>query len=336
MSIYDSLCKEQNLNSFQQKNKYKTIINKDSFKLLEIEKKLLAYNKQFDFSGNLDKLEHNQSVLDKYTIENKNHNTITKQINNNEKRIEIFDVELNKFKIISNVCSKIYKLLMKFFYYDNFYVIPIELMNDLVKEYYRINYGIYSKEITKKIYQEKKKTDEGENEEDEEEKEEEEAPPQPIEQPQNSNNNGEQNENVDAELQEKEEQKLLEKEMKRQKELEEIYPCFREEESFDLVVFIYNKISQIYDVNKRRHLLLILLFYGLKFKDEIPGNCKKIIYNIERIYFQNILDNPDQMTKSPIHSINDRTWTALKQINDCSSYIFSIIIDHIESHPQEW
>ena len=337
MSIYDSLCKEQNLNSFQQRNKYKTIINKDSFKLLEIEKKLLAYNKQFDFSGNLDKLEHNQGVLDKYTIESNTHTTITKQINNNKKRIEIFDVELNKFKIISNVCSKIYKLLMKFFYYDNFYVIPIELMNDLVKEFYRINYGIYSKEITKKIYQEKKKADEGENEEDEEEKEEEEVPPQPIEQPQNNNNNnGEQNENVDKELQEKEEQKLLEKEMKRQKELEEIYPCFREEDSFELVVFIYNKISQIYDVNKRRHLLLILLFYGLKFKDEIPGNCKKIIYNIERIYFQNILDNPDQLAKSPIHSIDDRTWTALKQINDCSSYIFSIIIDHIEGHPQEW
>ena len=337
MSIYDSLCKEQNLNSFQQRNKYKTIINKDSFKLLEIEKKLLAYNKQFDFSGNLDKLEHNQGVLDKYTIESNTHTTITKQINNNKKRIEIFDVELNKFKIISNVCSKIYKLLMKFFYYDNFYVIPIELMNDLVKEFYRINYGIYSKEITKKIYQEKKKADEGENEEDEEEKEEEEVPPQPIEQPQNNNNNnGEQNENVDKELQEKEEQKLLEKEMKRQKELEEIYPCFREEDSFELVVFIYNKISQIYDVNKRRHLLLILLFYGLKFKDEIPGNCKKIIYNIERIYFQNILDNPDQLAKSPINSIDDRTWTALKQINDCSSYIFSIIIDHIEGHPQEW
>jgi hypothetical protein len=335
MSIYDSLCKEQNLNSSQQRSKVNNLINKDSFKLLEIEKKLLAYNKQFDFSGNLDKLEHNQSVLDKYTIESNTHTTITKQINNNQKRIEIFDVELNKFKIISNVASKIYKLLMKFFYYDNFYVIPIEFMNDIVKEFYRINYGIYSKEITKKIYQENKKKDEEENEEDEEEKEEEEVPPQPVEGAQN-NNNGAPNENADAEMEEREQQKLLEKELKRQKELEEIYPCFKEDDSFELVVFIYNKISQIYDVNKRRHLLLILLFYGLKFKDEIPGNCKHIIYNIDRIYFQNVLDHPDQLVKSPVSCIDDRTWNALKQINDCSSYIFSIIIDHIEGHPQEW
>ena len=335
MSIYDSLCKEQNLNSSQQRSKVNNVINKDSFKLLEIEKKLLAYNKQFDFSGNLDKLEHNQSVLDKYTIESNTHTTITKQINNNKKRIEIFDVELNKFKIISNVASKIYKLLMKFFYYDNFYVIPLEFMNDLVKEFYRINYGIYSKEITKKIYQENKKKDDEENEEDEEEKEEEEAQPQPVEEAQN-NNNGAPNENADAEMEEREQQKILEKELKRQKELEEIYPCFKEDDSFELVIFIYNKISQIYDVNKRRHLLLILLFYGLKFKDEIPGNCKHIIYNIDRIYFQNVLDHPDHLVKSPVSCIDDRTWNALKQINDCSSYIFSIIIDHIESHPQEW
>jgi len=99
---------------------------------------------------------------------------------------------------------------------------------------------------------------------------------------------------------------------------------------------IFNKIAQIYDVNKRRHLEIILLLYGLKFKEEIPGNCKQIIYNINRIYFQNILDHPDNLVKSPVSCIDDRTWNALKQINDCSSYIFSIIIDHIESHPQEW
>ena len=39
-----------------------------------------------------------------------------------------------------------------------------------------------------------------------------------------------------------------------------------EEDYFELVVFLYNKLSQIYDVNQRRHLLLILLFYGMKFK----------------------------------------------------------------------
>ena len=334
-SIYDSLCKEQNLNSFLQKNKINNVINKDLFKLMEIEKKLLTYNKQFDFSGNLEKLDHNQNVLDKYKIETSTHTTISKQINNNKKRIEIFNIELDKFKIISKVCSKIYKLLMKFFYYDNLYILPIEYISDLVKEFYRNNYGIYSKEIKKKIYQKKNK-DKNNEENEEEEKEEEEVPPPQPEQGAPSNNNNPQNPTEEADKEEKEEEKELEKELKRQKELDEIYPCYHEENSFDLVVFIYNKISHIYDVNKRRHLLLILLLYGMKFKEEIPSNCKQIIYNTFNYNFRNNEEISENLIKSPVSKIDDRTWTALKQINDNSSYIFSIIIDHIESHPQEW
>ena len=334
-SINDSLCKEQNLNSFQQRNKIKTVINKDLFKLLEIEKKLLTYNKQFDFSGNLEKLDHNQNVLDKYKIETNTHTTISKQINNNNKRIEIFNVELDKFKIISNISAKLYKLIMKFFYYDNLYVLPIEYISDLVKEFYKIHYGIYSIEITKKEYQQKNKAkEEEENEEEEKEEEEQPQPTEPV--PTTGAENNAQNPEEDLDLEQKQEEKLLEKELKKQKELEEIYPCFHEEDSFELVLFIYNKISQIYDVNKRRHLLLILLFYGMKFKEEIPSNCKQIIYNTYNIFFKNNVEISDNMLKSPVNCINDNTWNALKQINDCSSYIFSIILDHIESHPQEW
>ena len=339
-SINDSICKEQNLESFQQRNKIRNVINKDLFRLLEIEKKLLAYNKQFDFSGNLDKLDHNQNVLDKYKIETNTHTTITKQINNNKKRIEIFNVELNKFKIISHVCSKIYKIIMKFFYYDNLYVLPIEYICDLVKEFYRINYGIYSEEIKKKIYRKKEKGD-NEEENEEEEKEEEEHIPQPESAPTNTENNtnnknNAQNPNEEDDKEEKEEARQLEKELERQKELEEIYPCYHEEDSFELVIFLYNKLSQIYDVNKRRYLLLILLFYGMKFKEEIPANCKQIIYNVNNIFFQNNVEFNENLVSSPIKNINDRTWNALRLINDSSSYIFSIILDHIEGHPQEW
>ena len=330
-SINDSLCKEQNLNSFQQRNKIRTVINKDLFRLLEIEKKLLAYNKQFDFSGNLEKLDHNQNVLDKYKIETNTHTTISKQIGNNKKRIEIFNVELDKFKIVSNISSKIYKLIMKFFYYDNLYVLPIEYISDLVKEFYRINYGIYSEEITKKIYRQGNKIKDDENEE--EEKEEEEQPPQQEPVPASTTSNNAQNPVDDFDKEQKEEERQLEKELKKQKELEEIYPCFHDEDSFELVIFIYNKISQIYDVNKRKHLLLILLFYGMKFKEEIPANCKQILYNTYNLFFNN---NNLETQDSPVSHINDFTWNALKKINDSSSYIFSIILDHIEGHPQEW
>ena len=74
----------------------------------------------------------------------------------------------------------------------------------------------------------------------------------------------------------------------------------------------------------------------MKFKEEIPINCKQIIYNVYNVFFQNNAEVGEHVFKSPINLINDNTWNALKQINDCSSYVFSIIIDHIENHPQEW
>ena len=326
-SIYDSLCNEQNLNTFLQKNKTINIINKDMFRLMEIEKKLLAFNKQFDFSGALEKLDHNQNILDKYKMETNTHDAISKQIKNNKKRIEIFDVELDKFKIISNVTCKIYKLLMKFFYYDNLYILPLDYFNNLIKDFYKKHYGIYSEEITKNIYKKKQKKEE-ENEE-EEEKEEEEINP---EQEHNEQNNEEKKE----EDKDKEEERMLEQELIKKKDAEEMYPCFHEDDSFELVLYIYNQISQIYDISKRRHLFLILLFYGLKYKEEIPVNFKQIIYNVNRLYFHNNNTNNENMYKSPISSIDNKTWNALKKINDCSSYIFSIIIDNIETHPQEW
>ena len=330
-TIYDSLCNEQNPNTFIQKNKMITVINKDLFRLMEIEKKLLTYNKQFDISGALDKLDHNQNILDKYQIETNTHNSILKQIKNNKKRIEIFDVELNKFKIISNVTSKIYKILMKFFYYDNLYILPIEYFNQLIKDFYKENYGIYSEEIKKNIYKKEKK----EEIEEEEEKEEEEEVHHEQEQGQNDQKTDEKKE---EEEKEKEEERLLEKELAKKKEEEQMFPCFREDDAFELVVFIYNKISQIYDISKKRHLLLILLFYGLKYKEEIPVNCKQIIYNVYNLYFNKsrINNNEEIIYKSPILAIDDRTWNAIKKINDTSSYIFSIIIDNIETHKKEW
>ena len=204
-TIYDSLCNAQNPYTFGQKNKMINVINKDLFRLMEIEKKLLTYNKQFNFSGALDKLEHNQNILDKYIIETNTHDTISKQIKNNKKRIEIFDVELDKFKIISNVTSKIFKLIMKFFYYDNLYILPIEYFNQIIKDFYKLHFGIYSEEINKNIYKKKEKKEE-EVDEEEEEKEEEERP---QEQGQNEQNSEEKKE----EEREKEEERQLEKEL---------------------------------------------------------------------------------------------------------------------------
>ena len=74
----------------------------------------------------------------------------------------------------------------------------------------------------------------------------------------------------------------------------------------------------------------------MKQKDEIPSKFKKIIINIQSIFFEKKLDKENYNFKSPINKIDDFTWSCLRQINDCSSYIFAILIDHIENHKQEW
>ena len=40
--------------------------------------------------------------------------------------------------------------------------------------------------------------------------------------------------------------------------------------------------------------------------------------------------------KSPLNCLSDKDWGKIKKINDVSSYVFSIILDHVETHSNEW
>ena len=321
--FYKSICKEQNPLLFQQVTKTKNDINKDEFRLFELEKKILNYNKQFDLTYNLDKLEFNQNLLDKYKIETATHSTISKQITNNKIRLEIFK---EQFKRVESICkdgSQIYKLLYLFFDYDILYMIPIEYISDLLKQFYKTKYGSL-KDLERKKKTKKKDVDEEEEENIEEQQEE----------PDNEKENENENENDE----ENEEQRKLQQQLEKQKTIEIEDPTYNCENAPELVIYLYNKISQLYDIHKRKYLLLFLLFFGLRQKEEIPSNFKNIIKNVNRIFFNKNLEENEQTDefKSPISHIDDFTWKCLKQINDCSSYIFSIMLDHIENHPQEW
>ena len=156
-SIFDSLCEVQDLQTYQQKNRTQNDINKDSFKLLDYEKKILNYNKQFDLTGNLDRLDHNQNILSKYSIEAASHTNITNQINKNLKRMEISKTILGRFEKICEQGAQIYKILSKFFIYDNLYTLPIDYIEDLVKEFYKSKYEIYSDVVQNKKFLKKSK-----------------------------------------------------------------------------------------------------------------------------------------------------------------------------------
>ena len=320
--IYKTICKEQNPLLFQQVTKTKNDINKDQFRLLELEKKILNYNKEFDLTYNLDKLEYNQNLLDRYKIEASTHTSISKQIINNKIRLEIYKEQFKRLECISKDGSHIYKLLYLFFKYDNLYMIPIEYLSDLLKEFYKDKFGTYKDLERKKKMKKKEIKEDDENNFDQQEEQDNE----PENEVENENDNDE----------EKDEQKLLEEQLEKQKSIEDDFPTYESENAPELVIFIYNRISQIYDIHHKKYLLLLLLFFGLKKKEEIPSTFKKIIQNVHRIFFQKKLELTEDEIKSPVSHIDDFTWKCLRQINDTSSYIFSIILDHIENHPQEW
>ena len=326
--IYKAICKEQNLTLYQTELKAKNTLNKDEFRLLEIEKKLLDYNKKIDLSYDLEKLDYNQNLLDKYKIEAMNHSTLNTQIKLNKIRLNIYKEQLRRYDCISDDGSQIYKLLHTFFNSDVLYMLPIDYISDLIKEFFRDKFDL-EKNLKKKDKNKDKKQQDDYNEEQQNE--------QSFENENENDGDGDGDGEGDGEEEkEKDEQKILEGELEALKKSKDEYPTYKKENAPELVIFLYNKIEQIYDINTKKYILLLLLFFGLKQKDEIPSEFKKIICNIQKIYFEKNLDSGTYNYKSPITLVDNFTWNCLRQINDCSSYIFAILIDHMEHHIPEW
>ena len=156
--IYEKICKEQFPEIFQQMTKLKTDINKYEFRLLESERKILEYNKKMDLSYNLDKLESNQNLLEKYKIESTTYIQICNTINTGKKKLKLFAEDLKRFEAISDDGSQLYKFCKLFFNYDTLLMIPIEYLSSLIKEFYSKNYGNYKELLIKKNKKKKKIT----------------------------------------------------------------------------------------------------------------------------------------------------------------------------------
>ena len=329
--IYNSICKEQNPSLYQTVIKTKSSVNKDQFRLFELEKKLLDYNKKIDLTYDLEKLDYNQSLLDKYKIEAQNHTKLVTQIKLDKIRLNIYKEQLRRYNCISEDGSQIYKLFYTFFNLDVLYMLPLEFISELIKQFFRNKFDL-EKNLIKK-YGKKEK-----NKNEEEEKNEEQDNDDENDNENENENDGEKEQDNEGEEEEKEknEQKVLEEELEALKKDKSDYPTYKVENAPELVLFLYNKIEKIYDINIKKYLLLLLLFFGMKQKDEIPSEFKKILQNIQTIYFKHQLDKENFNYKSPISKIDDFTWNCLREINDNSSYIFSILIDHMENHKEQW
>ena len=306
--ITDKLCTEQDPEIYEKINNFKMNINSNELKLLELEEKILNDNKHFELSGNLDKLEYNQDLLERYKIEIQNYSNIVNDLEKNRKILADEFSELFRYQSICTDSTQIYKWCSRMFSLNNLYIFPINYFSDYVKEFYKQKFGLY-KELRKK---EKKIIS--------------------IEEFNESKNESSKEGEVSGDELNKE--KLEEDE--KVKNIENDIPTYNSDNSIEFVIFIYNKISEIYEPNKRKLLLLILLFNALNNREDNSNLFKQLLYSTFKIYIKDEVDNQKFNFKSPVNNISDKSWNILKQINEVCSYCFSLFLDDIENHKKSW
>ena len=118
--ILRALANEQDPITFQQISKIRNDISKDEFKILDTENKILNFSNQFDTSGNLEKLEHNQTLLDRFKVQIQMHTDLSKKSSNDKKRLSFDISELDRYNLISKEGAKIYKWCFHFFEFDSY------------------------------------------------------------------------------------------------------------------------------------------------------------------------------------------------------------------------
>ena len=306
--ITDKLCREQDPSTYEKVNQNKKNINISEFKLLELEEKILNYNKQFDLSGNLDKLDFNQELLEKYKIEIKNYEEILSGLEKNKKILASDFSELFRYQNICTDSTQIYKWCSRSFFLNNLYIFPIDYLSDLVKEFYKQKFG---------LYKELKKTNKKEvNVETTDPKYE------SMQEEQKSIEEGHEQEGEN-------EEEII-------KNIENDVPTYTTDNSIEYVIFIYNRISKIFEPRKKQLLLLILLLNALNNREDNTGIFKQLLYATYRVYIKGELDEEKYNFKSPLENISDKVWNSLKQISERCSFVLSIFLDDIEAHKKEW
>ena len=301
---------DQDPEKYKEVKSLKIDIVKNTFKLTDSENKIMNLNKLFDLGINLDKLENDKNILDKLKLEIQTHDMIENTNNKMKKRLEIESTELNRYNHISFDSSQLFKWCIHFFNLNNLYIIPIEYLVDIAKEFYKNKYGTY-KDLVKR---DNKK-------------------PSSIMLDENGNEIRSDKKFDDDKDEESEES---EDELKKEEEIENEIPTYTKDDIIEYVIFVYNEICQIYDITQRSFILLVFLFYALSKREDISRNYKDVLYSVYKIFFKKEMDTENYKTQSPIHCITDEVWNALKEINDNSTYCLSLILDHIERNKEQW
>ena len=312
--IFNAIANEQDVNTLNLYNKTRDGIAKDNFRLYEIENKIHGYVSQFDFSGGLDKIEKNQNILERFKIEIQTHSAIQNQIENNKHKLYLYNANLQRYNLISKQACKIYKWYGRFFKFDNLYMIPIDVFCGFVKEFFKSKFGIFS-DVVKNVKNTKKETEQDED---------------------NIDNNNHNEDNNEEEGDDEEEDAEVKKQKMQQAAYSSI-PTYEKKHIHDLIMNLYENINAIYDNNNLKYILLLtLLFFKGKVEEKFPANFKTMLLLVKLVYFDQQVDTLNYTEQSPIENITNLQWNALKQINDNSDYVFSIVINDMENNIIMW
>ena len=341
--IFNSISFYRNQEVFNSLKKAKINIVKKLITKQETEKKLIKSILDVDLSGNEEKLNEVKMFNDNYSAEYQLYCECEDIILNLEKKYENQKIGLyENYESISNDCSRIYKWLYKYYLFEISYKINSKSFIHYILEFFDEKFSVNNevnmnkndspknkmfinakkKKSNKKILSNKKKIIE--EDEDYEIKSSSESDDEYL---------SSENENDD-----KNKKNGLEKTENIIPVKKEKYIYNNEKDSKSLIIFIYNKVKNIFGKKEiKTSILLILGFICVNIQNRIPLPFKTIFNNcyLFNNSFNNFFEEND-IKKSPIENISDKQWTILDKLNVVSGDLLGIILNNINNNKSKW
>ena len=339
--IFNSISSSRNQEAFNSLKKTKINMVKRIITKTDTEQKMVKSILEVDLSGNEEKLNEVKYFNDKYNSEYQLHCDCEEMIISLDKRYENQKTGLiDNYDKISNDCARIFKWLYKFYLFEVSYKIDSKSFIHYILEYFDEKFSI-NNEINimnkkesnqnlnlisgtiKKISNENIINKKRIIEEDEDyeinvtESEDEES--------HSDYNYGNKKAGIDK----------IENIVPIKKEK---YIYKNEKDSKSLIIFIYNKIKNIFGKKDiKLSLLLIFGFICVNLQKRIPLPFKGIFNNcyLFNNSFEDYFDETD-IKKSPLENISDRQWSILDKLNIISGDLLGNILKNISRNKDRW
>ena len=338
--IFNSISFSRNQEVYNYLKKTKINMSKKLITKEETEKKLIQSILEVDLSGNEEKLNDVKFFNDRYTAEYQLHCDCEEIISSLENKYEKQKIGLiDNYDKISTDCSRLYKWIYKFCLFEISYKIDSKSFIQYILEYfdekfsinneiniqkeYGQNINILSKKIVNKNILPNKK---GIIEEDEDYE---------------VNATDSENDEDYSDYEKEEKKKKIGIEQKTENVIpvkKEKYIYKTEKDAKSLIIFIYNKIKNIFlKEDLKSSLLLAFGFIYLNLLRRVPLAFKTIFYNcyLFNESYNEYFEETD-LKKSPIENISDKQWTILDKLNIISGDLLGNILININDNKNRW